>query len=123
MSLFGFLKKKKGSEDFESVRSHILGEPINEPVSEPMPEEYPPVERAPPSGYGRFGTPNPPPLREDIEAFEPFAPRQEEPKAGNAYDISQRLDIIESQLSAIRSQTETINERLKNMEMKISRRY
>ena len=39
------------------------------------------------------------------------------------YDIIDKLNMIESQLAAIRSQTETINERLKNMEMKAGRRF
>lgn len=140
MGLFGFLKKKHQSEDFQTVRSHILGDSPETAVPQPPPElsradpisQPPPelpradpmtMEKPPSPGYGRFGTPKPPPLREDIETFEPFAPPQEEPKMGNTYDISQRLEVIESQLGAIRSQTETINERLKNLEMKLSRRY
>ncbi|MBI5332590.1 MAG: hypothetical protein HZB65_03385 [Candidatus Aenigmarchaeota archaeon] len=39
------------------------------------------------------------------------------------YELLDRLSIIEAQLTAIRSQTETINERLKLMEIRTSRRY
>jgi len=38
------------------------------------------------------------------------------------FDILQRLDMIEATLSAIRAQTETINERLKTLDMKMSQR-
>ncbi|MBI2972024.1 MAG: hypothetical protein HYY37_06390 [Candidatus Aenigmarchaeota archaeon] len=44
-------------------------------------------------------------------------------EAGKNYEIIDRLNIIEAQLQAIRSQTETINERLKNMELRLPRRY
>lgn len=45
--------------------------------------------------------------------------------SGRDFDIMDRLNLIESQLTAIRSQTETINERLKNLEVKLGygRRY
>ena len=39
------------------------------------------------------------------------------------YEIEDRLNIIETQLQAIRSQTETINERLKNLDAKLGRRF
>ncbi|MFH0836615.1 MAG: hypothetical protein V1870_00640 [Candidatus Aenigmatarchaeota archaeon] len=39
------------------------------------------------------------------------------------YELLDRLSIIEAQLTAIRSQTETINERIKLMEIRQTRRY
>ena len=39
------------------------------------------------------------------------------------YELLDRLSIIEAQLTAIRSQTETINERIKLMEIRLTRRY
>ncbi|MFH1631048.1 MAG: hypothetical protein ABIA21_02440, partial [Candidatus Aenigmatarchaeota archaeon] len=43
-----------------------------------------------------------------------------EERTTDKFDILQRLDMIEATLSAIRAQTETINERLKTMDMKIT---
>ena len=62
----------------------------------------------------------------DLTIDQGFGSKQYENKdeSSRNYDILDRLNIIEAQLSAIRSQTETINERLKNMEMKLGpRRY
>lgn len=136
MGVLGFLKRKK-HEDIDDIRSHILGEPaprltqpparLNESRFEPQgfeesDEPYAPQYPAPSPGYGRLAAPRPAPLRDDLEAFEPFAPQPREEKLGRDYDIAQRLDVIEAQLGAIRSQTETINERLKNLEMKLGQR-
>jgi hypothetical protein len=48
--------------------------------------------------------------------------QRQEDKMADKFDILQRLDMIEATLSAIRAQTETINERLKTIDMKISQR-
>lgn len=47
----------------------------------------------------------------------------EKPEEKGNYEILDRLRFIENQLSAIKSQTETINERLKNLETRIGKRY
>lgn len=123
--MFGFLKRKKHKgEDlgFDDVKSGVLGKDYYEP--EPVPEK----EFAEPRGMGepfepdqRFGSPRP------SEKFgEPLSidqPMTAEPRTGRDYDILERLNLIESNLLAIRNQTETINERLKNLEMKLTRRY
>ncbi|MDI6721061.1 MAG: hypothetical protein QMD85_01630 [Candidatus Aenigmarchaeota archaeon] len=127
--MLGFLKRKKKEEmdDFFDIKSTIAGTPPerdvieqpsprqmrNDPFGRPVKEEQ---EWAPPF-----------PGRKDVE-FEDFGTTTYE-KAfrgpSKDYDVMQRLDVIESQLQAIRSQTETINERLKNLEFRLAggRRY
>lgn len=119
MGLFGSLKKKLGRDDdndYTEIRSHVIG-------------ERPPAEME--FQERKFG-PQPPqefnddPFRPEPMRPEPFSAREpvsfEQPRKD--YDIMDKLSMIEVQLSAIRSQTETINERLKNLEMKLSsRRY
>ena len=63
------------------------------------------------------------PGRKDLDFEDMGQPAMRGPSKD--YDVMQRLDVIESQLQAIRSQTETINERLKNLEFKLTggRRY
>jgi len=68
----------------------------------------------------------------DMEYEEPGFENMAEPPHGSKpvygasgsdkYDVIDRLNFIENQLSAIKSQTETINERLKNIDMKLSQR-
>ncbi|MCX6815787.1 MAG: hypothetical protein NT120_02965 [Candidatus Aenigmarchaeota archaeon] len=128
--MFGWLKRKK-DDDFDDIRSHVLNEP-----SEPRPEQFQPQ-----TNDQRFDDEMTPRTR---SAFEPFSPSMEnmpsdfgndlnrEPmrdtnriEPSKNYEIIDRLNLIESQLSAVRSMTETINERLKNMESKLGlqRRY
>ena len=137
MGLIGGLKNRilGRRDDLGDIRSHVLGE---EPFEREYPgrgsamedegfgpKEVPELPEAVPRGgfgeprYGeRFG-------REPIamEEREPIA-MEREPSDSGKYELMDRLNIIEAQLSAIRSQTETINERLKNLEMKLTgRRY
>lgn len=122
--MFGFLKKKK--DDFDDIRSGVLGEPLDEP-------DFPPAR-----GAERFDRQQPPRGFEDPIQPQRFGDRQQfdEPQGFNSidvrergprgdYDVADRLNLIESQLAAIRSMTETINERLKNMESRLGyqRRY
>jgi hypothetical protein len=124
--MFDFLKRHK-REDFEDIRSNVLSEKIDEPD---FPREFSdplqPVSDRPPPGPQR------------TRAKDDFEPRFDEPpgfssidtrpalrerEAERNYDLMDRLNLMESQLAAIRSMTETINERLKNMERQLPRRY
>jgi hypothetical protein len=134
MGLIGGLKNRLlgRREELGDIRSHVLGEEPFEreyPGTRPEedegfgPREVPELPEASPRGFGerygeRFG-------REPIamEEREPIA-MEREPQSSGSYELMDRLKMIEAQLSAIRSQTETINERLKNLEMKLTgRRY
>jgi hypothetical protein len=106
-----------------------------------MERDFSPMEetRPGPVGVPEFPEPLPRQDRYSSPGLEPrFEPRFGEPvsmespvekepismeRTDDKYEIMDRLNIIEAQLTAIRSQTETINERLKNMEMRIGRRY
>ena len=135
MGIFGSIKNKilgKG-EELGDIRSHVLGEElpereypgIREEEEERLgPKEVPELPEAiPRGGFGesRYGEPGFGREPITMEEREPMA-IEREPES-KSYEIMDRLNIIEAQLSAIRSQTETINERLKNLEMKIGRRY
>jgi len=116
--MFGFMKKKRHKDDdfgFDDIKSSVMKKDYYEPepVAEPMPPEPSGFESPRPSE--RFGEP--------ISLDQGTAPMGQEPRAGRDYDILERLNMIETNLLAIRSQTETINERLKNLEMKLTRRY
>ena len=102
---------RKDYDDAEDIRSSVLGDFR-------MPQEPEPD----------FPRPN---RKVEVPAWDdPTSPQQFDNPAGfGSIDMRQpaqimdRLSLIESQLSAIRSQTETINERLKNMERSMGRRY
>ncbi|MBI2578225.1 MAG: hypothetical protein HYW26_00790 [Candidatus Aenigmarchaeota archaeon] len=121
MGIFSAIKKRlgRGSDDYGDIKSHVLDEPFPPPP-------------APAQQYDeRFG----PPLQQEEFPRETGFPEMEKPLTlereleppsrdfGKEYDIADKLNLIEAQLSAIRSQTETINERLKNMEARLARRY
>ena len=133
--MFGFLKKKK-EDDFGDIRSNVLNEPnFDEPdfpsrqreADFPMPRASS-ARQGPPPG---FEDPLQPRRFDDRPQFDEPAGfgsidvRQEQRGSRNDYDTADRLNLIESQLAAIRSMTETINERLKNMESRMGyqRRY
>ena len=113
--MLGFLGRfrKKKESNYDDIRSHILGEQkplFNEPASiadeEPLYNE--PSFNKQPLGIER-------PFETERE---PISTER------NSYEIIDRLNFIENQLSAIKSQVELVNERLKNMEMKlVPRRY
>lgn len=128
MGLFGAIKSKifgRREEDFGELRSTVLGDDL--PVERPPPKRY---EEMPPQ-TDKFGPMRAPEPNEPMDLGGPiFAPKEErEPMdVGTAgpkdeYEVVDKLNFIENQLSAIKSQTETINERLKNLEMKLGRRY
>jgi hypothetical protein len=119
--VFGFLKKIRHKEedyDYDDIKSGVLGrdefapEPP-EDVAQREPARYgPPAEFAPRQpGFGE-------PIAFGESAGEPFGGT----RTNRDYDIMDRLNLIETNLMAIRSQTETINERLKNLEMKLTQR-
>jgi len=125
--MFGWLGKlrRRRDEDYDELRSTVLGE---RPFDVPRPFEQPPQQPPsfPPSrGYEDF-TPRTREVFEPIEtpSFPASFEKPPEPPSRN-YEILDRLAIIESQLAAVRSMTETINERLKNLEVRLGtqRRY
>ncbi|MBI3190366.1 hypothetical protein HYZ41_01535 [archaeon] len=116
--MFDWIKnkiRKESDDDYGDLRSGILNEP--EPAFRRQPLE-PPAER----NYDDFS-------QKTRDVFEPMSmqpPASDFNQAPNRnYEIMDRLNLIESQLAAVRSMTETINERLKNMEAKLGlqRRY
>jgi len=111
---------KKGYDDAEDIRSSVLGD-FRMP-QEPEPD-FPRASRNvptwdDPTSPQQFDSP---PGFGSIDMRQPAQMQSE--RGSRDYDIMDRLSLIESQLSAIRSQTETINERLKNMERSMGRRY
>jgi len=125
MGILGSLKGKlhKKNDDLDELRSGVLDEPFRpEPMStfnREQPRSDPFVQR---SGFDDY------PQRDastDTMVLEP--PTREsvsfEPQRGSegSYEVLDRLRFIENQLSAIKSQTELINERLKNIEVKLGR--
>ena len=127
--MLGFLKKRrKDYDDLEDIRSNVLGNDfLKTPPAPPEPDFPRPV--AGQRVADRF-----PGLEEPVRFEEPpgfnsvdtrFPERNDRIVQDKelTYDIMDRLNLIESQLAAIRSQTETINERLKNMETRLGRRY
>lgn len=118
IAMFDWIKnkiRKESDDDYGDLRSGILNEP--EPAFRRQPLE-PPAER----NYDDFS-------QKTRDVFEPMSmqpPASDFNQAPNRnYEIMDRLNLIESQLAAVRSMTETINERLKNMEAKLGlqRRY
>lgn len=144
MGIFDAIKNRFAKKDdaaFMDVRSHVIGDdapPLRE--SFPSAEEqrvasrYPEPEQrqAPPrfAGPDQFAAEDPfrredaygdlgPPSSNFTDKFINPPP---EPPSEN-YEILDKLKLIDAQLHAIRAQTETINERLKNLEMRMPRRY
>lgn len=134
---FGRLFHRRDRDEFSDIRSHVLNEKFGDRLNEfeQYPQMPPPTGPQPPQfmqaqgGYDDF-TPKTrdvfapfPTQQPPLQPGPDFAPAAE--KVNRDYDIMDRLNIIESQLSAIRSQTELINERLKNMESRLGlgRRY
>lgn len=126
---FGFLRNKlfgRKEPEFDELRSHILGEtypPYPPGPTPPMPERrFEPEREAYPERYPERPGLELPEFSRERETS-PFPGLGKPEKMEREYEIMDRLALIEAQLSAIRSQTETINERLKNLEMKLTKRY
>ncbi len=127
MGLFGGLANRlhrKKDDDLDELRQGVLGERFEpEPLgTSPFAQQQPlqPSQRNP---YEDFPTQSQRDFGADV-ALEP--PNREnvsfESRSGEGnYEVIDRLRFIENQLSAIRSQTELINERLKNIELKLGR--
>jgi len=118
MGIFGKIKDRmQHKEDFSDMRSHVIGEPFaNEPfVDEP--------ELAPMPRRERFESYEP--RSGEVPTLEPMPFERTSPEqvSSNDYEILDRLKFIESQLAAIKSQNELINERIKNLDVKLGRRY
>ncbi len=142
MSIFSGIKNRilkrrdGGDDDYGDIRSSVLNErPAPEgynqyeaPAAEPPEPQFLRPKRfedQQPQYDDKYRTPSQK-RYEELTFDQPQSSgqmgqtvQQQEAK----YDIMDRLNIIEAQLSAIRSQTETINERLKNIEMRLPRRY
>lgn len=118
--MFDWLKRRMHrNDDIDDIRSNVIGERFDEPsfnkFDKPKFDDLEdPLKKL--SDAPDFGEP---PGFNTIDTRAPRSQRDE-----NSYDILDRLNLIESQVAAIRSQTETINERLKNLDAKLSlRRY
>ncbi|HLC77475.1 MAG TPA: hypothetical protein VJH04_04700 [archaeon] len=121
--MLGFLKRRnKDFDDVEDIRSNVLGNDFKvqeqdfpPPTGRRVADRFPGIEDSvqfeEPPGFG------------SVDTRFPGRGQDRQNDRQNNYDIMDRLNLIESQLTAIRSQTETINERLKNMEQKLTRRY
>ncbi len=125
--MFDWLKRRMHKDDdIEDIRSNVLGSSMDEPDF-PRRERFDADLEDPLKKLGdkRFENFEEPPGFNTIDTrTQERNPRSYDNKSEN-YDIMDRLNLIESQLAAIRSQTETINERLKNMESRLGlqRRY
>ncbi len=136
MGIFGSIKNKimRKSDDYSEFRSHVIGGPLSEADAEPprFGKDTGPQDRfalgskATPAELEVQRFPGEKPMTDEFGppyARSPFEREVVEEPRNASYDVADRLNIIEAQLSAIRSQTETINERLKNIEMRLPRRY
>ncbi len=126
--LKGRISGRKGPEEEygSEVREAVLGYPPAPPApeypsaprprfEERAPPEYEPIDR-PERRFERYpGEREFSPELPELPGREPE--RREEP--GTNYEILDRLRIIETQLATIRAQTETINERLKSLELQL----
>ena len=121
--MFDWLKRRMHKDDdIEDIRSNVLGsvEESDFPRRERFDADLEdPLKKL---GDKRFETFDEPPGFNSIDTRTEKYGRNDK---GEDYEILDRLNLIESQLVAIRSQTETINERLKNMESRfgLQRRY
>ncbi len=119
------LRRKNYDNDVEDIRSNVLGDFRGLPPT-PEPDFPRPASTtwddptSPPPRYNEPRFDEPP----GFGSIDTRFPAQSQGQFDrDRYDIMDRLNLIESQLAAIRSQTETINERLKNLERSLVRRY
>lgn len=121
----------KKSDDLDDLRSGVLNEPDTfnaETFRQPLrPEQF---------SDERFRQEPLRPEPMDQRRYNDYFPQRDtsmetmsleptrastESRSDNSYEVLDRLRFIENQLAAIRSQTELINERLKNLEVRIGR--
>jgi len=119
--------------DFESVKSAILGDampPVNQSIQPSWKQKYNqneviPRELQEPS----LDMPQEQDIRQPYsQSFGNTRPQEQQDDRHkwdrrDMYELFDRISVIEAQLTAIRSQTETINERLKMLDIKLTRRY
>ncbi len=136
MSIFSgiknkLLKRREDDSDYQDIKSSVLEPPRPEGYEPYQPyQQNQPYQQEPPEPA--FLRPAKSPREEALyddrfrtpvqKKYEELTLNQGPYEQSQTYDVRDRLDIIEAQLSAIRSQTETINERLKNIEMRLPRR-
>jgi len=117
--------------DFDTVRANVLGDyapPVNQ-VNVQQPSWRSKYEET--AVPREFSQPSLETMEEPhgLEIKQPFGQQFSEDENKHKwdrkdyYELFDRLGVIEAQLAAIRSQTETINERLKMLEIRITRRY
>lgn len=125
MGILSAIKRRltRRSDDYDDeVKGAVLDQPFPAPSLEQTRFDE-----------NRFGTPafKEPFQREpgfpDLKQAEPltFGREGAEPSEDfrKNYDIMDKLNLMEAQLAAVRAQTEAINERLKNIEARLVRRY
>lgn len=121
MSILGGIKDRllrRNEAEIDDLRSHILGQAQQMPDPEPPKKLYerePSVEDVKPFDF------------ENERGFEGrgslgIGVERDTVEVSKNYEIMDKLNMIDAQLSAIRSQTETINERLKNLELRLQGR-
>ena len=114
------IKREEPAAITEDVKTHVLGE------YPPPPSEY--ASEKPPPGMERFATPmdvpelpapdTPESLRREVPEREHREPLRHSGK-GIDQEILDRLALMDAQLGAIRAQVETINERIKIIDVQI----
>ncbi|MEK6888205.1 MAG: hypothetical protein AABX14_04650 [Candidatus Aenigmatarchaeota archaeon] len=124
--MMGWLKNKmhKNYDDYEDIRSNVVGKDLLAPPEPDFPQRR--IERAieVPKFEEPLGRFEEPPGFSTVDTRFPDQQPAASERGSDRYEIIDRLNLIESQLAAIRSQTETINERLKNLEVRLTgRRY
>lgn len=135
--MFERLKEKlhfKKKEEFDELKRHITS-PRIEPISHEFRERFNPKGGFAPPRYEERGIiESEAPRSEDIaptfETFEEFPSREIEPislsdrREGRSIErIEDEIRFIKEQLSAIKAIVETINERVKDVQRSLERRY
>ncbi|MBI4019355.1 MAG: hypothetical protein HY364_03810 [Candidatus Aenigmarchaeota archaeon] len=114
---------RNNNEDLDDIKSYVTGanDQYGQSFRENVMGAAEQANDTPPKPWEReniatdpFGSEQPLPDRRDL-TMQSGRPSRTEAN----YDIMEKLTMIESQLAAIRSQTETINERLKNLEFRM----
>ena len=112
------IKREEPAPITEDLKTHVLGEYL------PPPSEF--ASEKPPPGMERFATPMDVPELPPPESPEPFRralPEHREPLhhggKGIDHEILDKLALIDAQLGAIRAQVETINERIKIIDVQL----
>ncbi|MBI4162536.1 MAG: hypothetical protein HY513_02540 [Candidatus Aenigmarchaeota archaeon] len=135
--LLGFLKKHR--TDYSAIKSHVLGERAEYAEQDDFgSEEVSSANYDKQFGRGKFakeaavqgrsvgfGNEYNPEFEASLDPVQPLElPSSQSQVNTNNYEVMDRLAFIENQLTAIKSQVELVNERLKNIDAKIgTRRY